>query len=158
MYFAIIKIDFFWVAAYYIKMDTEKFNTYASMVFVELSFTSKNFAKTLIGEFKELSSGFSGLIATPSAESQKHLQTLFHHNEEKLKSFLHDYLKNNSGEFNWTTFLDKYDVYQVAGKFFKIDKTETAYMEFVKRMRTERWVFSYMSVATDADNYTIFFA
>lgn len=139
-------------------MNTEKFNTYASLVFVELSFTSKKFAEALIDEFKELAKGFRSLISTPSAESQNHLQALFEHNEEKLKLFLHDYLKNNSNEFNWTTFLDKYDVNPVAGKFFKIDKTEKAYMEFVMRMRTERWVFSHISITTDADNYTIFFA
>ena len=139
-------------------MDTEKFNTYASLVFVELSFTSKKFADTLIGEFKELADGFSSLIATPTEESQGHLQTLFHHNEERLKSFLHDYLKNNSNEFNWTTFLDKYDVYPVAGKFFKIDKTEEAYMDFVLRMRTERWVFSHISMTESSEHYTIFFA
>ena len=139
-------------------MNTEKFNTYASLVFVELSFTSKKFADALIDEFTELAEGFRSLIANPNEESQSHLQALFQHNEEKLKSFLHEYLKDNSTEFNWTTFLDKYDVTPVAGKFFKIDKTEEAYMEFVLRMRTERWVFSHISITSEPDNYTIFFA
>ena len=139
-------------------MNDEKFNTYASLVFVELSFTSKKFVKALAKEFKELAELFQGLITSPTNENQDHLQKLFHHNEEKLKIFLHDYLKKNSTEFNWTTFLDKYDVNPVAGKFFKIEKTEKAYMDLVLRMRAERWVFSYMSVVSEPDNYIIFFA
>ena len=74
----------------------EKINTYASLVFVELSFTSKKFVKALAKEFKELAELFQGLITSPTNENQDHLQKLFHHNEEKLKIFLHDYLKKNS--------------------------------------------------------------
>ena len=139
-------------------MDTEKFNTYASLVFVELSFTSKKFANSVTEQFKDLADIFQQLIKTPSEESQQHLQNVFHHNEEKLKSFLHEYLLKNSNEFNWTTFLNKYDVYPGAGQFFKIEKTEEAYREFVVNMGKQRWVFTHMSVASDNDNYIIFFA
>jgi hypothetical protein len=139
-------------------MDTENFNTYASLVFVELSFTSSKFANSITEQFEDLAEIFQQLIKTPSEESQQHLQKVFHHNEEKLKSFLHEYLIKNSSEFNWTTFLNKYEVYPVAGKFFKIDKTEEAYREFVANMSKQRWVFTHMSVTTEENKYTIFFA
>ena len=39
---------------------------------------------------------------------------------------------------------------------FKIEKTEQAYADFVQKMKTDRWVFSFMNVAVDADSYVIF--
>ena len=139
-------------------MQSEKFNTYSSLIFVELSFTSGNFNKALVSEFPELADIFKKLTLTPSSESQTHLESLFKHNEDSLKSFLNDYLKENENEFNWTTFLDKYDVTPVAGKFFKIEKTEKAYLDFVHTMQEQRWVFSHMSIAIDKDNFILFFA
>lgn len=139
-------------------MDTEKFNTYASMVFVELSFSSKQFVNEITTKFPDLSEVFIKLVSSVGDESQTHLLNLYTHNKDTLEPFLHDYLKNNEGTFNWTSFLDKYEVTRVAGKFFKIEKTETAYMEFVKTMQRDRWAFSHMSVLSEADTYTIFFA
>ena len=139
-------------------METDKFNIYAYFIIVELSFTSKKFVESLTEEFPELASGFKSLASLPGDESQTHLESLFQHNEDKLKTFLNQYLKDNESDFNWTTFLDKYEVTPVAGRFFKIDKTEDAYMEFVSQMRDNRWVFSHMSVTSDENNYTIFFA
>ena len=67
-------------------------------------------------------------------------------------------LTKNENEFNWTTFLDKYEVLPVAGRLFKIEKTEQAYADFVERMKNERWVFSIMNVISDENSYTILFA
>lgn len=139
-------------------MDNEKFTTYASLIFIELSFTSKKFVKELEDQYKELHEIISKLVATPSKENQEHLENLYTHNEESLKKYVHAYLLKNENEFNWTTFLNKYEVTRVAGKFFKIEKTNEAYAKFVNTMREERWVFSFMSVAAEDDCYTIFFA
>ena len=54
--------------------------------------------------------------------------------------------------------LNKYEVIPVAGRLFKIEKTEKAYAEFVQRMKNERWVFSFMNVTSDEASYTILFA
>lgn len=139
-------------------MDTEKFNTYSSLVFVELAFTSKKFIQALSNDFKDLHEVITKLVSTPSSENQEHLQNLFAHNEVSLKKYLHDYLTQNENEFNWTTFLDKYEVLPVAGRLFKIEKTEQAYADFVERMKNERWVFSIMNVISDENSYTILFA
>ena len=139
-------------------MDNEKFNTYSSLIFVELAFTSKKFVKELADNFKELHGVIAQLIETPSSENQYHLQNLFAHNEESLKKYLHEYLLANESELNWTTFLNKYEVIPVAGRLFKIEKTEKAYAEFVQRMKNERWVFSFMNVTSDEASYTILFA
>ena len=76
-------------------MQSEKFNTYSSLIFVELSFTSSNFTDALVSEFPKLAEVFKKLILTPSSESQAHLESLFKHNEDSLKSFLNNYLKEN---------------------------------------------------------------
>tara|TARA_B100002019_G_scaffold164785_1_gene142303 strand:+ start:1040 stop:1459 length:420 start_codon:yes stop_codon:yes gene_type:complete len=139
-------------------MDNEKFNTYCSLIFVELAFTSTKFIKQLSEKYKELHDIIVKLVETPSTENQEHLQSLFSHNEESLKKYVHDYLIENESEFNWTTFLDKYEVTPVAGRFFKIDKTEQAYADLIQKMKTERWVFSYMNVAVEENSYVVFFA
>ena len=139
-------------------MDNEKFNTYCSLIFVELSFTSGKFVEELATKYKELHDVIVKLVSTPTQENQEHLQNLFAHNEESLKKYVHDYLLANETEFNWTTFLNKYEVVPVAGRMFKIEKTEQAYADFVQKMKTDRWVFSFMNVAVDADSYVIFFA
>ena len=108
--------------------------------------------------FEKLHEVIETLIKSSSEENQEHLKSLFFHNEEKLKSFLNDFLKRNESEFNWTTFLNKYEVVQVAGRFFKIDKTEEAYKSFVVDMKKNRWAFNYMSVTSEDDKYVIFFA
>ena len=139
-------------------MDKDKFNIYSSLIFIELIYTSSKFVKKVCENYKELNDIIKTLLKEPSAENQEHLQSLYSHNEENLKKFLHNYLKENENEFNWTTFLNKYEVTQVAGRFFKIKKTEEAYYEFVQKMKQDRWVFSYMSVASEDDSYVIFFA
>lgn len=139
-------------------MDNEKFNVYSSLIFVELLYTSKKFVTKLSENYSELHDIIKKLIESPSTENQEHIISLYSHNENNLKSFLHSYLKENESEFNWTNFLNKYEVTPVAGRFFKIDKTDQAYYDFVEKMKAERWVFSYMSVAVDADEYIIFFA
>lgn len=139
-------------------MDNEKFNTYCSLIFVELAFTSTKFVKQLSEKYKELHDVIVKLVETPSVENQEHLQSLFGHNEESLKKYVHDYLLANESEFDWTTFLDKYEVTPVAGRFYKIDKTEQAYSDLIQKMKTERWVFSYMSVAVEDNSYVVFFA
>lgn len=139
-------------------MDNEKFNTYCSLIFIELVFTSSKFVKQLGEKYKELNDIITKLATTPTTENQEYLQELFKHNEKSLKKYLHNYLMATDSEFNWTTFLNKYEVVQVAGRFFKIQKTEAAYNEFVRKMKTDRWVFSYMSVSESEENYTIFFA
>ena len=103
-------------------MDNEKFNTYCSLIFVELAFTSTKFIKQLSEKYKELHDIIVKLVETPSTENQEHLQSLFSHNEESLKKYVHDYLIENESEFNWTTFLDKYEVTPVAGRFLKLIK------------------------------------
>ena len=139
-------------------MTEKNFNTYASLVFVELSFTSKDFSKALIKEFPDLEDVYTKLISDTSETSQSALKSLYNHNEKNLKSFLHKFLKNNEGSFNWTTFLKKYEVTYVAGKYFKIDKNEESYAEFVRNMTNNRWSFSHMSVASEENQYVIFFA
>ena len=63
-------------------MDNEKFNTYCSLIFVELSFTSGKFVKELATKYKELHDVIVKLVSTPTQENQEHLQNLFAHNEE----------------------------------------------------------------------------
>jgi hypothetical protein len=139
-------------------MDNEKLNTYSSLIFIELVFTSKKFLSEIKKNFEKLHEVIETLTKSNSEENQEHLKSLFFHNEEKLKSFLNDFLKRNESEFNWTTFLNKYEVVHVAGRFFKIDKTEEAYKSFVIDMKKNRWAFNYMSVTSEDDKYVIFFA
>lgn len=139
-------------------MDNEKLNTYSSLIFIELVFTSKKFLSEIKKNFEKLHEVIETLTKSHNEENQEHLKSLFFHNEEKLKSFLNEFLKRNESEFNWTTFLNKYEVVQVAGRFFKIDKTEEAYKSFVIDMKKNRWAFNYMSVTSEDDKYVIFFA
>lgn len=139
-------------------MKQKDFNTYSSVIFVELSFTSKEFSNSLVKQFPDLKDIYQKLISTSDKESQDHLLALYSHNESSLKSFLHTFLKSNEGSFNWTTFLKKYEVTYVAGKYFKIEKSEKAYAEFVQTMTNNRWSFTHMSVLTEEDKYVIFFA
>lgn len=139
-------------------MDNEKFNTYSSLIFVELSFTSKQFIDAITDKFPDLSEVFLKLVGSKESSSKTHLLNLYDHNKSTLEPFLHDFLKDNESTFNWTSFLNKYDVNPVAGRFFKIEKTEEAYMEFVKTMHRDRWAFSHMSVLSEESQYIIFFA
>lgn len=139
-------------------MDTEKFNTYSSVIFIELLYTSKKFLNKIKEDYEELYEIIKELVKSPSDENQEYLKSLYFHNENELKNFINSYLKENESEFSWTTFLKKYESVRVAGKFFKIDKTEKAYKEFVDNMSKSRWSFNYMSVAVENDKYVIFFA
>lgn len=84
--------------------------------------------------------------------------SVYERNEETFKEFTHTYIQNNSTEYDWNSFLSSYEVTVVAGKFFKIDKTELAYEELINKMHTERWVFHHMSVTSEHDKYVVFFA
>ena len=94
-------------------MDNEKFNTYCSLIFVELSFTSGKFVKELATKYKDISILAEKLHNSPTDENKEHLQNLFAHNEDNFQKYVHDYLLANETEFNWTTFLNKYEVVPV---------------------------------------------
>jgi len=139
-------------------MNTEKFNIYSSFIFMELSYISKKFRDLISKKFKDLSEVYINLLTSTSDDSRKHIVSLYASNESVLKPVLHQYLLDNESEFNWTDFLNKYDITPVAGKIFRIKKSDEDYMNFTNRMQSERWIFSYMSVAVDKDEYVIFFA
>lgn len=139
-------------------MDDNKFNTYCSLIFVDLAFTSKKFISKLSSKYRDISDLVSTLTNSPTQQNQEYLQSIFSHNEDVLKKFIKNYITDSESEFSWEEFLDKYEVTPVAGKFFKIEKTQEAYFEFVNNMKQNRWVFSYMSVTSEDDFYVIFFA
>lgn len=139
-------------------MDDNKFNTYCSLIFVDLAFTSKKFISKLSSKYRDISDLVSTLTNSPTQQNQEYLQSIFSHNEDVLKKFIKNYITDSESEFSWEEFLDKYEVTPVAGKFFKIEKTQEAYFEFVSNMKQNRWVFSYMSVISEDDFYVIFFA
>ena len=125
---------------------------------MELSYISKKFRDLISEKFKDLSEVYINLLTSTSDDSRKHIVSLYASNESVLKPVLHQYLLDNESEFNCTDFLNKYDITPVAGKIFRIKKSDEDYMNFTNRMQSERWIFSYMSVAVDKDEYVIFFA
>ena len=125
---------------------------------LELLTTSFKYQEAYISRFPENEEHALSFSVDPNCSCKGKLIDHFKANKEAVDKLNQDFLEKNPTEINLGEFLTRGEIKNVAGRFFKIDKTEEAYAVFVENMKNERWAFKHMSVTTDADSFVIFFA
>ena len=139
-------------------MDNEEFNVYGLLAVLELLTTSKTYLDEYIAKYPENESDALSYSVDPGCKCRDNLIKHYNSNTKDVGDFTKEFIVNNSTELNWTDFIKRYETHPVAGTFVKIDKTPEAYRNLIQQMQAERWTFRHMSVTSEDDKYTIFFA
>jgi hypothetical protein len=93
----------------------------------------------------------------PECSCRESIITHYNENTELVSRFTEKFLAENPTVLDLKQFISKYETNEVSGRFFKIEKTEEAYANFIKTTQEENWIYTHMSVTTDIDSYIIFF-
>jgi len=133
-------------------------NYTALALLLELLTTSQKYVDAYIERFPEQTENALSFSVDPGCSCKEKIIEHFKNNAEALDDLTQTFLQNNPLEINLKEFLRGISVNNVAGRMFKIDKTEEAYSDFIDNMKNNRWAFRYMSVAVDGDKYVFFFA
>ena len=138
--------------------NNNNLNAYGVYLVLELLTTSQKYLDIYIQTFPGQEENALSFSVDPGWSCRTHLIDHYNNNQPAVDSLTHKFVTDHPNEINLKQFIKKYDTVHVAGQYFKIDKTESAYAEFVQNMQTQRWAFRYMSVTADEDKYVIFFA
>ena len=138
--------------------NNNNLNAYGVYLVLELLITSQKYLDTYIQTFPGQEENALSFSVDPECSCRTHLIDHYKNNHQSVDSLTHKFVAENPNEINLKNFIEKYETVHVAGQYFKIDKTESAYAEFVQNMQNQRWAFRYMSVTTEDDKYVIFFA
>jgi hypothetical protein len=133
-------------------------NYTALALLLELLTTSQKYVDAYIERFPEQTENALSFSVDPGCSCKEKIIEHFKNNAEAVDDLTQTFLQNNPLEINLKEFLQRISVNNVAGRMFKIDKTEEAYSNFIDNMKNNRWAFRYMSVAVDGDKYVFFFA
>tara|TARA_X000000950_G_C13798018_1_gene612274 strand:- start:688 stop:1104 length:417 start_codon:yes stop_codon:yes gene_type:complete len=125
---------------------------------LELLSVSLNYQEAYISKFPENEEHALSYSVDPNCSCRVKLIEHFKKNKESVDQLNQNFLEKYPSEINLGEFLTRVEINNVAGKFFKIEKTEEAYSVFVENMKNERWAFKHMSVTSEDDSYVIFFA
>jgi len=133
-------------------------NYTALALLLELLTTSQKYVDAYIERFPGQTENALSFSVDPGCSCKEKIIEHFKNNAEAVDDLTQTFLQNNPLEINLKEFLQRISVNNVAGRMFKIDKTEEAYSNFIDNMKNNRWAFRYMSVAVDGDKYVFFFA
>ena len=133
-------------------------NYTALALLLELLTTSQKYVDAYIERFPVQTENALSFSVDPGCSCKEKIIEHFKNNAEAVDDLTQTFLQNNPLEINLKEFLQRISVNNVAGRMFKIDKTEEAYSNFIDNMKNNRWAFRYMSVAVDGDKYVFFFA
>lgn len=139
-------------------MENNNLNAYNVFLVLELLTTSPKYLDEYITRYPQNEESALSFSVDPECDCRKKIIEHYKGNQLQVNEFTHKFVSENPNEISLKDFIAKYETNHVAGQFFKIDKTESAYAEFVQNMQKERWAFRFMSVTSDEDKYIIFFA
>lgn len=134
-------------------------NNYTSLALtLELISISAPYQELYINKFPTMEENALSFSVDPGCSCKNKLIEHFKQNTKEVEELNKTFLENHPNEINLKEFLLNIEITNVAGKLFKIDKTEEAYSDFVQNMKEDKWAFRHMSVTADDQHYTIFFA
>ena len=139
-------------------MNNQTITSYGSILVLELILKSEEYLNELIKTFPSIEDKVLSFSVDPGCSCRNDIIKFYDENKESVSKFTENFLSQHPNVIDYRAFIQKYETNVVSGQFFKVDKTESAYMEFVDRMQQEKWAFRYMSVAVEDDKYVIFFA
>ena len=139
-------------------MNSENTNYTSLALTLELLTISQKYLEDYIIKFPTMEENALSFSVDPGCSCKNALIEHFKSNTSQVEELNTIFLQNNPTEIDLREFLTKIEVKNVAGKFFKIDKTEEAYANFVQNMQEQRWAFRHISVVSEEDAYVIFFA
>lgn len=139
-------------------MNSENTNYTTLALTLELLTTSQKYLEEYIKTFPDMEENALSFSVDPGCSCKTAIIEHFNKNLPAIESINTTFIHKNPTEVDLKQFLAKLEVKNVAGKFFKIEKTEEAYFNFVQNMKEQRWAFRHISVTTDNDSYVIFFA
>ncbi len=138
--------------------NNNNLNAYGVFLVLELLSSSQKYLDTYIQAYPEQEGNALSFSVDPGCSCRTHLINHYKNNQPNVDKLTHEFIAENPNEINLKEFIKKYETVHVAGQYFKIDKTESAYADFVQNMQNQRWAFRFMSVAVEDDKYVIFFA
>ena len=139
-------------------MNSENTNYTSLALTLELLTTSQKYLEEYIKTFPDMEENALSFSVDPECSCKNAIIQHFNKNTLLVEDLNTIFIHDNPNEIDLRDFLEKLEVKNVAGKFFKIEKTEEAYFNFVQNMKEQRWAFRHISVTTDNDSYVIFFA
>ena len=131
---------------------------YGVQVVLELIQNSQKYLDAYVKEYPDNISNALSFSTNPNCSCRNHLISHYNNNQELVDQFTAKFLQTNPSELNWNEFDKKHRQHFAAGSIVKIDKTQEAYSNLIQKMQREKWVFHHMSVTSEDDKYTIFFA
>lgn len=131
---------------------------YGVRVVLELIQSSKKYLDLYVKEYPKNISNALSFSTNPNCSCRNQLINHYNDNKEQVDQFTANFLQTHPAELEWGTFEEKYQQFIASGTIVKIDKTQEAYSNLIQKMQREKWVFHHMSVTTEDDKYTIFFA
>ena len=139
-------------------METNNPNTHGSILVLELILTSQLYMDQYIDNFPTMQDQALNFSVDPGCSCKDDIINHYNQNTEQVSSFTEKFLSENPKTIDIRQFIKKHETNEVAGRIFKIDKTDEAYANLVNTIHTQNWIFKHMSVTVDENNYIIFFS
>ena len=139
-------------------MNSNNITKYGGILLLELILKSEDFLNAYIDKFVEMQDSALSFSVDPECSCKDKIIEHYTKNSEVVADFIGKYISRNPSVIDIKDFLMRHESIYVSGKIFKIEKNEKAYSDFITKIKSEGWHYREMSVAVDADSYTIFFS
>jgi hypothetical protein len=127
-------------------------------IMLELLRTSFNYQEDYIKTFPENEEHALSYSVDPECSCKQKLIDHYKVNFVAVEKLNETFAEKHPNEINLKELISRLEIKNVAGQYFKIQKTPDAYQAFVTNMKEERWAFRHMSVTTEENEFIIFFA
>lgn len=139
-------------------MVITKENTYLSKVFLELILSHDSFKVGLQAEFPDIYADIESFKTNPSCTCRNKIETYVNANRASTHSFLEKWFNDNKdANINLEEIVAKYAINNMAGKVYRIPRTDSAFEELHKKMVKERWVFRAFDIVAESDTLIFYF-
>ncbi|NBW58104.1 hypothetical protein EBR43_10075 [bacterium] len=139
-------------------MNITKENLYLSKIFLELIQLHDSFKNAVQSAFPSIYADVESFKTNPNCTCRNKIESFVNSNRDSAHTFLDKwYNENENLKINLTEIISKYIVTNVAGKIYRIPRTDDAFAELQKKMVEERWAFRAFNIITEDDGLAIYF-
>lgn len=139
-------------------MNIDSNSPYFSKVFLEFITRDVKFKNDMQAAFPEIYADIESFKTNPNCSCRSKIETFINSNRSRSLVFIEGWAAANTHvAINFDEIVQKYFVNNVAGKVYRIAKTDEAFAAFYKQTVDEKFVYRAFSVTVEADALAIYF-
>lgn len=139
-------------------MNMEVNDPYLSKVFLELIQMNATFQADLQAAMPAIYADIQSFKNNPNCSCRSKIEAHINATRNASFAYLDEWLKKHSmADADVQALIQKYVVSDVAGRIFRIPKTDAAFLEFKQRAINDRFTYRSMCIVPEEHNIAIYF-